>query len=122
MKSRIAFMWNEDLYTNVLEEDSSMEMKTNDFNEGIGLMLLFKEKYGFLPYGFTMITYEEDEAKNITIIKNNLYLFNGKKIPSEEIEWLNKDLREKNPYYVYIDDNFYVPYNEDTMILLNINI
>lgn len=122
MKSRIAFMWNEDLYTSVLEEDSSMEMKTNDFNEGIELMILFKEKYGFLPYGFTMITYEEDESKNITIIKNNLYLFNGKKISSEKIEWLNKYLREKNPYYIYIDDNFCVPYHENYMTLLNINI
>lgn len=121
MKSRISFIWNEDLYPNVLEEDSSMEMKTNDFNEGIGLMLLFKEKYGFCPYGFIMMSYEEEDS-GIIIIKNNLYLFNGKKIPSEEITWINKELRENTPYFIYIDDNFYIPYNEDTMILLNTNI
>ena len=121
MKSRISFIWNEDLYPNVLEEDSSMEMKTNDFNEGIGLFLLFKEKYGFCPYGFVMMTYEIENL-TINIIKNKFYILNGKKVPSEEVNWMHKRLRENTPYFVYIDDNFCIPYNEDTMVLLSINI
>ena len=121
MKSRIAFIWNETLYPEVSEEDSVIEMNTNDLSEAIELFTIFKYKYEFSPYGFIMMSYEEEDS-SIVIVKNKSYIFNGKKIPSEEISWLNKDLKQKTPYYIHIDDNFFIPYNEDNMTLLNINI
>lgn len=120
MKTRITFIYDED--REVSEQDSSLIMKTNDLSEAIGLTLLFKEKYGFVPYGFFLMTYEK-EKDNIVIIDTKTYFLNGQVINIDNIAWLkiNQEIKEDITSFIYFNDNFCVPMDKSTFAL-NINI
>ena len=121
MKTRITFIYDEDREVN--EQDFSLLMKTNDLSEAIGLTLLFKEKYGFVPYGFSLMTYEEEKS-NITIMDIKTYFLNGQVININNVAWLNnvnQETRENIISFIYFNDNFCIPMDKNTFAL-NINI
>lgn len=120
MKTRITFIYDEDRVVN--EQDFSLLMKTNDLSEAIGLTILFKEKYGFVPYGFSLMTYEK-EKDNISIVDIKTYFLNGQVINIDNIAWLNinQEIKENITSFIYFNDNFCIPMDKNTFAL-NINI
>ena len=104
----------DNVYTKLVED-----MITGEVSEAIALCSELKNKQEPIPVGFSIISYDEYD---FDICETKNYYINGKIIDRTNFpsQWdkslLNKDVRK----LVYINENFCVPFNDDTDQLLSI--
>jgi hypothetical protein len=116
-----------DLSSYIFEElnsfEESLELQTGSISEAISLCSSFKNKHNVLPTGFILINYEIDKNFIINITSMKTYYINGKLIPIEEIpNIVVSSLSKPYKHFIYINENFFVPFNNETDVNLKINI
>lgn len=111
-----------------IEEENKINILQDleEYNMRIGILrcLDFKKKYNYTPIGFELL---EIDDETFEVFENERFFFNGKIINKEncpnEISW--KKMFKDFPYikeYVYVNENFCVPYNKEKDKIININI
>ena len=111
-----------------IEEENKINILQDleEYNMRIGILrcLDFKKKYDYTPVGFELTEMDDDTFETL---KNERFFFNGKIINKEncpnEISW--KKMFKDFPYikeYVYINENFCIPYDSENDKIININI
>ena len=120
---------NEDLKKILeIEEENKLNIiqELEEYNMRLGILkcLDFKKKYGYVPVGFELL---EIDDETFEVFENERFFFNGKIINKEncpnEISW--KKMFKDFPYikeYVYINDDFCIPYYNEKDKIININI
>ena len=100
------------------------DLNTTNFKIGILRCIDFKKKYNYIPTGFEIIEYDEE---NESILENTRYFFNANIVNKESYPhntaW--KRMFKEFPHikeYIYVNDNFCIPYNKETDKIININI
>lgn len=116
---------NEDLKKILeIEEENKLNIiqELEEYNMRLGILkcLDFKKKYGYTPVGFELL--ETDEETKFERFFFNGKIINKKNCPNE-ISW--KKIFKDFPYikeYVYINDDFCIPYDNENDKIININI
>lgn len=106
--------------------DNNIVQTIDKYDEKIGIIkcLDFKKQYNIFPCGFELLDIDED---NYTVYNNERFFFNGKILSKKDIlnnmEW--KAMFRDFPYidkYIYVNDDFCIPYDEEKDKIININI
>ena len=120
---------NEDLEKMLELEDEnkiSLIQELEEYNMRLGILkcLDFKKNFDCVPVGFELL---EIDDETFEVFENERFFFNGKIINKEncpnEISW--KKMFKDFPYikeYVYINENFCIPYDNEKDKIININI
>ena len=100
------------------------DLESTNSKFGILRCLDFKKQYGYVPTGFEIIEYNEEYEE---VIEDTRYFFNATIINKDnctnDIGW--KRMFKDFPHikeYIYVNNNFCIPYNEETDKIININI
>lgn len=97
-----------------------------DFNSNIGIIkcLEMKKQTNYVPIGFEIVEADDD---NFEILRCERFFFNGQIINKKDVpktkDWneMFKDFSDIKKY-IYINENFCIPYIEETDKIININI
>ena len=103
----------DDVYTKLVED-----MSTGDVTEAIVKCAELKNSNNPIPVGFSIVSYDEYD---LTVNESKNYYLNGKVIDSKDLlaGW-GKDLAKYVRKLVYVNENFCVPYNEETDNILTV--
>lgn len=96
------------------------DLISGEVEEAIANCMELKREGVEIPIGFSIISFDEYDL-NICETKN--YYFNGTIIDKNNLpkEWLNEKLLNKDiRKLVYINENFCVPFNDETDKILHI--
>ena len=96
------------------------DIPSNDFMIGVSNCVELKKSSPFIPVGFRILEYDED---NFDIIEEKVYFINGKIIDksNQPSSWKKEKLFDDCvKAIVYINDNYCAPFNPETDKILTI--
>ena len=119
MKVRITILYDEENNNYV---ENTFELQTDNIMEALEKCIAFKSIHNITPFGFMLMKYEyKDKVITIHEVKN--YFFNGTLVPLSELPIsIYTSIEQPCDHFIYVNDNFFVPFNKDTDVNLSINI
>ena len=118
-KIKISILYDEKENKNI---ENVFNIETDNVIDILNLCVSFKNQYNITPFGFILMKYEIIDGE-ITICEVKNYFFNGLLVPIENLPIsVYSSLKEPCKYFIYLNDDFFIPFNIDKDINLNINI
>ena len=120
MVYKIIYIYDSSVNLDNVPDKIVEDLISGEVEEAIANCMELKREGVEIPIGFSIISFDEYDL-NICETKN--YYFNGIIIDKNNLpkEWLNEKLLNKDVRkLVYINENFCVPFNDETDKILNI--
>ena len=120
MVYKIIYIYDSSVNLDNVPDKIVEDLISGEVEEAIANCMELKREGVEIPIGFSIISFDEYDL-NICETKN--YYFNGTIIDKNNLpkEWLNEKLLNKDVRkLVYINENFCVPFNDETDKILHI--